>query len=67
MTENMTIALVGLGVGILQGLILLVLAGIKSDIKDLWKRIYDHYHEVTCDNSECTALKTGNVIVPGAR
>jgi hypothetical protein len=66
MSENMAIALVGIGVGILQGLILLVLSGIKSDIKDLWTRVYDHYHEVHCDNAECNSLKTGNVIVPGA-
>lgn len=65
MDQHWSMALVGLGVGILQALIIAILMGIKTNIEDLWDRIYDHYHEVECDSKECTALKTGNVVVPG--
>ena len=54
-------------VGLLQGVILFVLAGIKSDIRNLWDRADRHYHEVECPSERCRAIKTGNVIVPGAR
>jgi hypothetical protein len=49
---------------IFQVIITLFLIGIKMDIKDLWKRIYSHYHEIDCENPDCKKLKTGNVIVP---
>lgn len=65
MDQHWGIALVGIGVGVLQALIITLLMGIKTDIGDIWTRLYDHYHEVECDNNECTALKTGNVVVPG--
>ena len=64
MSDHWAIALVGFGIGLLQALILFVLASIKSDIKDIWARMYDHYHEVQCENKEC-GLRTGNVVVPG--
>ena len=38
---------------------------LKRSLNDAWKRIYDHYHEVECENKDCKKLKTGNVIVPG--
>jgi hypothetical protein len=62
MNENL---IVGIVVGLLQGLILLVLAGIRSDIKDLWERVYNHRHEVRCLGEQCHQVHTGNVIVPG--
>ena len=76
MGESSVIGLVGIGVGFLQGIVIYVLSGIKRDISssreeskadvtDLWSRIYGHYHEIHCDNRDCTALKTGNVIIPG--
>lgn len=62
--ETTIIAIMGICVGALQGIIILVLAGIKTDIADVWKRMNSHYHEVSCSNDDCRALKTGNVIIP---
>ncbi len=66
-TLTIVVAVSGVFIGILQGLILMILNGIRGDIKDLWSRIYDHYHEITCSNDQCHMLKTGNVVVPGAK
>jgi hypothetical protein len=63
--ENWNVTVVGILIGFLQAMVLLVLNGIRNDIKDIWKRIYHHYHEVKCPNSDCNAVRTGNVIVPG--
>jgi len=41
-----------------------ILVGIKTDQKDIWKRLYNHYHEIDCKNDDCARAKTGNVIVP---
>ncbi len=51
-------------VAVFQVIIILFLAGIKGDIRDIWKRLYGHYHLVDCDNPDCKKLKTGDVIVP---
>jgi hypothetical protein len=66
-----TITLIGVGVGFMQGIIIFVLMGfrsdmatLKQDMKDMWKRTNSHYHEVSCSNDECKSLKTGNVIIP---
>ena len=70
--------LLGGAVALSNGLILLILAHIRSDQKEehkrrqsadteMWHRIYSHYHEIACANKDCTALKTGNVIVPFER
>jgi hypothetical protein len=63
----MVVAIAGMFIGILQALIVLILNGIKNDIKEIWTRVYDHYHEVQCGNPDCQKLMTGNVIVPGAK
>lgn len=75
MSENVWIALVGLLILIIQGLVCYYVSSInnkietvcednKSDHGDMWKRIYGHYHEVECDNSDCGKVRTGNVIIP---
>ena len=71
MSENMWIAIIGIALTIIQGLSFFILTGIKSDQaemkadqKDIWKRMYNHYHEIDCENPDCKKLKTGNVIVP---
>lgn len=82
-------AIFGIALTIINGLILLILANIRSDqketkasleamqkeekkareesTKDMWHRIYSHYHEISCRNDECREMKTGNVIVPVER
>lgn len=62
--ETTIVALVGIGVGFLQGIIIFMLTGIKTEIADIWSRMNSHYHEVSCSGPECHALKTGNVIIP---
>jgi len=62
--ETTIITAVGIAVGFLQGIVIYILAGIKADQTDIWKRMNSHYHEVSCDNAECRSLKTGNVIIP---
>jgi hypothetical protein len=64
MGHDSIVIAVGIGVGVLQALIIFILAGIKDDINDIWKRMYAHYHEIKCDNRDCTVRKTGDVIVP---
>jgi len=64
MTENIIITAIGGVVALLQALMIFILAGIRNDNKELWKRIYGHYHEIQCSNDECRTVKTGNVIVP---
>jgi len=66
MTENTAIAIGSGVVGFLQAIIVLVLMGIRSDIKDIWDRLYNHYHEVECGGTDCGRLHTGNVVIPGA-
>lgn len=63
MSIQVTIALVGIGVGVLQGLIILLLSDIRNELRDLWERANHHSHEVCCDNDKCRSLKTGKVIV----
>lgn len=69
------IVIVGIGVGFLQALVIVILTGIKTEVKsvreelaskerDIWKRVYAHYHEIDCSNDDCDARRTGNVIVP---
>ena len=58
------LTLVGIVIGFMQAVMIMLLLGLKGDIKDLWDRVYNHYHEIECPNSDCTAVKTGNVVVP---
>jgi hypothetical protein len=62
--EQTIVAIIGISVGVLQGVMILVLTGIKNDCADIWKRMNSHYHEVSCGNDACKSLKTGNVIIP---
>lgn len=62
--ETTIVTVVGICVGVLQGIIILVLSDIKKDCADIWKRMNSHYHEVSCGNDDCKSLKTGNVIIP---
>lgn len=62
--ETTVIAAIGIGVGFMQGIIIFILVGIKNEIAGVWKRLNNHYHEVSCTNVECKTLKTGNVIIP---
>jgi flagellar biosynthesis protein FlhB len=72
MTLETVVAIVGVIVGCLQTWIVFVLQGIKQDLKDLkdhdikdiWKRMYSHYHEIECNNPDCRPLRTGDVIIP---
>jgi len=51
-------------IGGFQAIQLLLLGWIKLDQSDIWKRVYNHYHEIDCANPECKKLKTGNVVIP---
>ena len=62
--DTTIIAIVGIGVGFLQAIVIFMLRGIKTEIADIWSRVNAHYHEVSCDNDDCRMLKTGNVIIP---
>jgi 16S rRNA C1402 (ribose-2'-O) methylase RsmI len=35
--------------------------------EDMWKRIYGHHHEVTCDSPACQKAKASDVIIPHER
>lgn len=65
MDTTTLIAIIGIVVGFLQGIVIYLLSGIKAEIADIWKRINSHYHEVTCENDGCRTIKTGNVVIPG--
>ncbi len=65
--ESTVITIVGISVGFLQGIGIYILSGIKKDQADIWKRMNSHYHEVSCENTDCRMLKTGNVIIPQGR
>ena len=60
----METTIITLVIGFLQAIIIFILVGIKKDQTDMWKRMNSHYHEVSCDNTDCRMLKTGNVIIP---
>lgn len=62
--ESTVINIIGISVGFLQGVIIFLLTGMKTDISDVWKRMNNHYHEIECNNPECRTLKTGNVVIP---
>jgi hypothetical protein len=62
--ETTVVTIIGITVGFLQGIMIYLLSGIKSEIADVWKRMNSHYHEVSCSNDSCRTLKTGNVIIP---
>ena len=58
MTENVLL-------WVISGLcatILIFLAWIKSDLKDLWKRANNHGHQIECDGNACKP-KTKGVII----
>lgn len=63
--ENYIIGVFGIVIGVLQGVVMFMLADMKSTINATWKRVNNHYHEVSCSNVDCRALKTGHVIIPG--
>lgn len=69
------IAIVGIGVTVVNGLGLYILVGIraelravktdmKADIEKVWRRVFRHQHEIICANNECHPIRTGGVIVP---
>ncbi|MDD5353500.1 MAG: hypothetical protein PHS93_10090 [Candidatus Omnitrophica bacterium] len=62
--EGIVSIIIGGVLTLVNALILLTLNGIKNEIKDLWKRVYSHYHEIDCTNPDCKKIKTGNVVVP---
>ncbi len=62
--ETTVITIIGIVLGFLQGIMIYILSGIKADQNDMWKRMNNHYHEVSCGNSDCKQLHTGNVIIP---
>jgi len=75
MTEGIWIGLAGVLILIIQGLVAYYVSSINDKIKsictdnkeaqrELWDRIYGHYHEIHCTNDACARAKTGNVIVP---
>ena len=65
--DQHVMAVIGITAGFLQAIIIFILASIKKDQAIMWKRMDNHYHEIECQNHECTALRTGNVVIPGAR
>jgi hypothetical protein len=71
MTENFWLTIFGIVFTLIQTLSIFILTSIKSDQKEIkndqkeiWKRIYNHYHEIACTNEDCKKVKTGNVIIP---
>ena len=58
------IAVVGIVISFMQAIIIMLLVGLKGELNDVWDRVYNHYHIIECDNRDCTALHTGNVVVP---
>lgn len=75
MSENLWIGLVGFLILIIQGLVAYYVSSIndkikticaenKEDHKDIWSRVYGHYHEIECESAECGKVHTGNVIIP---
>ncbi len=61
------LTIVGILIGFLQAIMIMLLLGLKGDMKDLWDRVYNHYHEIECNRVECTAIRTGNVVIPHGR
>lgn len=54
--------------GGMQGVNLLLLGWIKIDQADIWRRIYNHRHEISCPSEECNKggkekVMTGDVII----
>jgi hypothetical protein len=62
--DSTVITIIGIVVGFMQGIMIYLLSVIKAEITDIWKRMNNHYHEVSCARDECKSLKTGNVIIP---
>ena len=62
--SQVILGIAGLVIVVLQTIIAYMLSDMKKSIDRTWKRINNHYHEVSCDNSDCHALRTGNVILP---
>lgn len=62
--ESNIIAIVGIIIGFAQGVIIFLLSNIKAEVSDVWKRMNNHYHEITCGSGDCRNLKTGNVVIP---
>lgn len=48
--------------GILQGIHILVLASVKEDIKDLWRRANNHGHQIRCPASDCDPETTAVIL-----
>lgn len=49
--DNVTIGFTAMG--ILQGIHILVLTSVKSDIKNLWQRANNHGHKIKCPSTDC--------------
>ena len=64
MSENAALEVIGICITLINGMGLFILIGIRTDVQDLWKRMYSHYHIIDCTNKACDARKTGDVIVP---
>lgn len=64
MMDGIITIIIGGILALVNALILLTLNGMRTEMKDIWKRVYNHYHEIDCENPDCKKLKTGNVIVP---
>lgn len=62
--DNVIISTIGILIGVLQAVVIFLLTDIKTEIGDIWKRMNNHYHEVSCANDDCKKLITGNVIIP---
>ena len=63
-TVGIVLTITGICIGFMQGIILFILSGIKKDQADIWSRMNNHYHEISCSNDDCKKLKTGNVVIP---
>lgn len=62
-TPSLMIAIIGALLVILNGLGLFIMAGMRQDMKDIWRRMYNHEHTIECDNVSC-ASKTNGVLIP---
>ena len=63
-TSQVILGIAGLVIGILQTVIISMLADMRQSIDKTWRRVNNHYHEIECSNLDCHALRTGNVILP---
>jgi hypothetical protein len=55
MSENVMLWILGA----MQGVTLLIVGWIKADIKDIWKRVNSHGHQIKCDGAGCEPVTMG--------